>query len=117
MPQRPLNINFILFKGHILMLLTVFLFFLPLSNFSQDLMPLNHEWWIEKDYQIQLSSPTLFTALKPLPDLLFYRKYSHDTLVLTDTSKSKKSWVYRKLFLEDLVKIHSEDFNLVLTLF
>jgi len=79
---------------------------------AQDALPINHEFWLEKDRFIQLNEIPVFTALKPIPDILYFAKLVKDTAVESTTSEKKRAWIYRKLFLEDLVKVNSKELNL-----
>jgi hypothetical protein len=79
---------------------------------AQDALPVNHEFWIEKDRLIQLNKIPVITALKPIPDILYFAKVNTDSAKFSAGSNVQRSWLYRKLFLEDLVRVKSDELNL-----
>lgn len=79
---------------------------------AQDALPINHELWMEKDRLIQMNAIPVFTALKPIPDVLYFAKIYRDSSLNSDPGQKGKSWLYRKLFTEDLVRLNSDELNL-----
>jgi len=94
--------------GHLSFIL---LFSLFTSLSAQNELPVNHELWEEKDRLIQMNEIPVFTALKPIPDILYFARIHKDTTLNSPPVVKQRAWIYRKLFMEDLIKIHSQELN------
>jgi hypothetical protein len=76
---------------------------------AQDGLPINHELWQEKERVIQRNMIPVFTCLKPVPDKLYFSDFLSDTIPNSISAQKKESWLYRKLFKEDLIYVNKDE--------